>query len=188
MAAALYAHKGNESNGITGPGLVHAVYGQGVGKTSRCVGLAVRAAGAGLKVAWVQFMKEGGSSEIKAFGSLEGISFLCPDSKHPWVTQQGAEAVHFQHAEAALALAHKALEEGAQVIVCDEILNTLYFQVLKFEAVVNLIEACRGKCELVMSGSAASPELLELVDYATELVQVKHPYYKGQIARLGIEF
>ena len=188
MAAALYSHKGEGGSIIQGPGLVHAVYGQGVGKTSRCVGLAVRASGAGFKVAWIQFMKEDGSSEVKVMKKLDNFSFYCPQDKHPWLTDKGAEAVHIQHAEAAMGLAFKALQEGAQVMICDEILNTLFFQVLRHEQVAELIQACRGKCELALSGSAVSPEMLDLVDYATELKQVKHPYYQGQTARLGIEF
>jgi cob(I)alamin adenosyltransferase len=186
--SALYPHKSGKCCGISGPGLVHVIYGQGVGKTSRCVGLAVRAAGAGMKVAWVQFMKEGDSSEINTFKQIGNISFYCPDMKHPWLTEKGAEDVHFQHAQQALRLAHKALEDGAQILICDEILNAHYFGVIKLEEIAALVEACRGKTELLLSGASTSGEVLELADYATELKQIKHPYYQGQTARLGIEF
>jgi cob(I)alamin adenosyltransferase len=185
---ALYPHKSGDCCGISGPGLIHVIYGQGVGKTSRCVGLAVRAAGAGFKVAWVQFMKSGDSSEVKTFSQLENISFMCPEKKHPWLTEKGPQRVHQEHAAESLAMAYKALKEGFQVIICDELLNTHYFKVIDFEEVEKLVKACRGKAELLLSGSAVHDKVLELADYATEFKQIKHPFYKGQTARLGVEY
>jgi cob(I)alamin adenosyltransferase len=56
------------------------------------------------------------------------------------------------------------------------------------EQIAELIEKCKGRVELVMTGRSASSEILELSDYATEFVQIKHPYYKGSVARKGIEY
>lgn len=180
-----YAEK-KKGASLKGPGLCHVVYGQGVGKTSRCVGLAVRAAGAGLKVFWVQFMKGPSSSETKSFARLDNITYHCP-GPHPFIMEQGPAQVHLDHAQNALAAAHKAVEQGAQLLVCDEILNTLLFKVLDLKDVLGLMELCRGKVELALSGVDAPPEIIEKADYVTELVQKKHPYYQGQEARKGIE-
>jgi cob(I)alamin adenosyltransferase len=158
-----------------------------VGKTSRCVGLAVRAAGAGYKVHWVQFMKEGSSSETNSFALLPNITFRCP-GKHPFITKNGPGPVHIDHAQKALEMAREAVSKGAEVLICDEILNTLLFNILEPRHVIELISLCRKKCELVLSGADTPAEILKQVDYATEFVMRKHPYNQGQEARKGIEF
>lgn len=183
-----YYQERSQRGHITGPGLVHVVYGQGVGKTSRCVGLAVRAAGAGLQVAWVQFMKDDTSSEVKVLRDLAGVHYFCP-GPHAFITKKGPGDEHRQHARRALEHARELVEKDrVQVLICDEILNTLLFKVLPLEEVMALVELCRGRVELVMSGADVHPDLLDAADYATELVQRKHPYYQGIEARKGIEF
>jgi len=74
------------------------------------------------------------------------------------------------------------------VLICDEILNTLIFHLLEQEQVEDLIQSCKGRIELVMTGANAPPSLIELADYVTEYKQIKHPYYKGARARRGIEY
>ncbi len=175
------------AGGAGGPGLVHVVYGNGVGKTSRCIGLAVRAAGAGLKVAWVQFMKGPGSSEVKAFARLPGLSFHCP-GPHAFIRGGESTPAHRAHAARGLAMAREALAAGAQVIVADEILNTLLFGTLELAPVLGLMAVCRGRAELVMSGAAVPPEVVAAADYVTELRLVKHPYQRGVAARRGVEY
>ena len=168
-------------------GLIHVYYGDGVGKTTRSVGLAVRAAGAGLKVTFVQFMKSGDSSEVKAFAHLENLDYFCP-GPHPMIGKKAPGPEHFDHARAALARAHEAANDQAQVLVCDEILNTLVFGLLTAEQVLELCDACQGRVELVMTGMDAPEAIRERADYVTRLVQEKHPYYQGWNARKGIEF
>ncbi|MCB2188578.1 MAG: cob(I)yrinic acid a,c-diamide adenosyltransferase [Deltaproteobacteria bacterium] len=170
-----------------GMGLVHAYYGQGAGKTSRVLGLAVRAAGAGLKVWFVQFMKSGNSSEARFLQNLPGITYRCP-GKHPFVMSSGPRDQHFHHAQEALAAAYEAVEAQADVLICDEILNTLVFGILSVKQVLALVHRCRGEVELIMTGVDAPLEIKESADYVTEFVQRKHPYYAGQQARRGIEY
>jgi len=170
-----------------GLGLIHIYYGQGVGKTTRAVGLAIRAAGVGLKVNFVQFMKSGTSGEILIFATIPNIRYQCP-GRHPFILSRGPETIHYEHAAEALRYAYEAVEKGAELLICDEILNTLIFELLKKEQVVELIRMCRGKTELVMTGVSAPSDLIDLADYVTELRQIKHPYYIGTKARRGIEF
>jgi len=170
-----------------GLGLIHIYYGQGVGKTTRAVGLAIRAAGVGLRVNLIQFMKSGDSSEILIFANIPNISYQCP-GRHPFILSKGPEPIHYQHAKEALRYTQEAIHDETQVLICDEILNTLIFHLLKQEQVEDLIHRCKGKIELVMTGASAPLSLIELADYATEYKQVKHPYYKGSRARRGIEY
>jgi cob(I)alamin adenosyltransferase len=168
-------------------GLIHVCYGQGVGKTSRCIGLAIRAAGAGLKVVWSQFMKGGQSGEAKILSEMPTVSYRCP-GKHPFILTKGPTSMHYEHAETALYFARQAVKEGANLLICDEILNTVIFKVLQKSQILDLMDLCRGRTELVMSGADAAPEIRANADYVTEFIQRKHPYYSGHVARRGIEY
>ena len=170
-----------------GLGLIHVYYGQGVGKTTRAVGLAVRAAGEGLQVDIVQFMKSGTSAEVAIFKKIPNIRYWCP-GKHPFIMTSGPKPVHFEHAAKALEFAFEAIERGSHLLICDEILDTIIFDVLKKEQIIGLIDKCKHNVELVMTGINAPAAIMDKADYVTELVQVKHPYYKGARARKGIEY
>jgi len=157
-----------------GFGLIHICYGTGVGKTSRAVGLAIRAAGAGLQVDFVQFMKSGNSGEVTIFEGIPNIDYRCP-GKHPFIISQGPDAVHYEHAEKALKYALDAIERGANLLICDEMLDTLLFNLLERDKILDLVERCKNQVELVMTGRDAPPDLIEAADYVTEFVQKKHP-------------
>lgn len=170
-----------------GLGLIHLYYGQGVGKTTRVVGLSMRAAGAGLRVDFVQFMKSGTSGEVKIFQRIPQIQYWNP-GEHPFVLSHGPRAIHYEHAAKSLLYAEEAARNGTDLLVCDEILDTVLFGVLRKDQLLDLARICKGKTELVMTGRDAFPELIEAADYITEFVQKKHPYYLGAKARKGIEF
>ena len=170
-----------------GLGFIHIYYGQGVRKTSAAIGLAARAAGNDLQVDFVQFMKSGDSGEVATMKRIPNIRYWCP-GQHPFIMSRGAEAVHYEHAEKALKHALEAVERGTHLLVCDEILDTIIFELLQKDRVRDLMERCKKKTELVMTGRYAPPEFVEFADYVTEFTQVKHAYYKGARARKGIEY
>ena len=147
-----------------GLGFIHIYYGQGVGKTTRAVGLAIRAAGSGLQVDIVQFMKSGNSSEVSIFKKISNIRYWCP-GKHPFIMTNGPKRVHYEHAAKALSFAFEAIERGTNVLICDEILDALIFNVLEIERVLELIQACKNKIELVMTGINAPTDIMEMADY-----------------------
>jgi len=168
-------------------GFFHIYYGSGVGKTTRAVGLAVRAAGSGLKVNFVQFMKSGTSAEIEIFNKIPEITYSCP-GKHSFIKSDRPTTKHFEHAEKALKSAFEAVEKETDILICDEILDTLTYKLLEKKQLLDLVERCKDKTELVMTGRGAPPEIMEKADYATEFVKVKHPYENGVAARKGIEY
>lgn len=151
------------------------------------MGLAVRAAGVGLEVNFIQFMKSGTSGELLIFANIPNIRYQCP-GRHPFILSKGPEAIHYEHASKALQCALYAAKSGTQLLICDEILNTLIFGILKKEQVIELIKRCKGKTELIMTGASAPNDLIEMADYVTEFREIKHPYYSGAKARPGIEF
>ncbi|MCP4686648.1 MAG: cob(I)yrinic acid a,c-diamide adenosyltransferase [Desulfobacterales bacterium] len=158
-----------------------------MGKTTRSIGLAVRAAAENINIEFIQFMKSGSSGEVGSLGNIPNIRYRCP-GKHPFIMSRGPEAVHFKHAKTAYRFALEAIENGAQLLICDEILDTLVFDLLTKMQLLDLMNRCRGKVELVMTGMHAPLDLIKVADYATEFHQVKHPYYKGVRARKGIEY
>ncbi len=170
-----------------GLGLIHLYYGLGKGKTTSAVGLAMRAAGGGFQVDYVQFMKSGTSAEVAIFKQISNIQYWCP-GKHPFIMTRGPLPEHFEHAAKALSFAFEAIERGTHLLVCDEILDALIFNVLEKDQLLDLMKKCKNKVELVMTGINAPAEIVALADYVTELVQEKHPYYSGMRARKGIEY
>lgn len=170
-----------------GFGCFHVYYGAGVGKTTRAVGLAVRAAGHRFRVAFVQFMKAGTSGERQVFDQIPQVRYFCP-GEHPFIMPRGPGRVHFQHAEAALQFARDASGGDFSLLICDEILNTLIFGLLPKAKLLDLIDRCKNRTDLVFTGRSAPEDMLEKADYVTEMIQVKHPYYQGGRARKGIEY
>jgi cob(I)alamin adenosyltransferase len=158
-----------------------------VGKTTRAVGLAIRAAGSGLQVDFVQFMKSGTSAEVSIFKKIANIRYWCP-GKHPFIMTGGAGPEHREHAAKAVAFAFEAIERGTNVLICDEILDTLVFDVLGKNRLLELVQRCKNNIELVLTGLTAPADIIAMADYVTELVQVKHAYYDGARARKGIEY
>lgn len=151
------------------------------------MGLAVRAAGNHLKVDFVQFMKSGDSGEVVMLKQIPQINYYCPGD-HPYIMSHGPEAVHREHAEKALNFAVKAIERETQVLICDEILDTIIFDILTKDQILDLMKTCKGKVELVLTGRYAPWEIMGMADYVTEFVQIKHAYYEGSKARKGIEY
>ncbi len=185
--AIFYTQKRSGLITAKGLGLIHVYFGQGVGKTTRAIGLAVRAAGEGLVVDFVQFLKSGTSAEVKIFDGIDNIRYRCP-GKHPYIMPKGTRPVHHQHAAEGYRMAMAAIETGSQVLICDEILDTVLFGLLEERQLIELMNRCRTRVELVMTGRTAPQPILDAADYVTELVQVKHPYYRGIRARKGIEY
>ncbi len=147
----------------------------------------MRAAGGGLQVDIIQFMKSGTSAEVVIYKQIPNVQYWCP-GKHPFIMTSGPRPVHHEHAAKALDFAFEAIERGTNILICDEILDTIIFNVLQKEQILELIKECKNKIELVMTGINAPAEIVEMADYVTELVQVKHAYYSGARARKGIEY
>jgi len=187
-------------------GLVYIFTGDGKGKTSAALGVAMRAVCAGLKVAWVAWYKEA-SWDIAEKGLPElidmemfflGKGFHIQDSrkdlKTAWlktggvVVDKATAKAHRQAAQAALKKARKLLQtQKYEVLVCDEINNTLADGLLDIKQIIELLKE-RGKTHLVLTGRNAPRKLIELADLVTEMRKVKHPYDQGKKAVKGLDF
>lgn len=170
-------------------GMVQIYCGDGKGKTSAAVGLAVRAAGAGLSVLFAQFLKTGDSAELAALRRLGSVDVALPARSFGFVwTLSDAEKVQMREVYAAFwrELAERA--EGYDVFVADELLDAINLGLVDGQEVLAWLRGRPVGLEAVLTGRDPAPELVELADYVSELQKVKHPFDRGVAARRGIEY
>lgn len=174
-------------------GLIIVHTGNGKGKTTAALGLAVRAWGDGLRVLILQFIK--GSWK---YGELETLRILGEMNGRMEVRRGGRGFSQrdtedkAEHRKAAQEAWWEALEEITasrwDLIVLDEINYAVKFGLVEIEQVMELLDKKPSKLHLVLTGRDARPELIERADLVTEMRLIKHPYQKGIKAQKGIEF
>lgn len=172
-------------------GLVICYTGDGKGKTTAALGLAVRAVGAGLRVRMLQFIKgEWKPAELKGLARLGeqfsteqlGIGFVTYKPKHPYEE-------HVDAARAAWEQARGEMHSAAQdVLILDEINNAFRFGLLDPGVVIDALRARPAELTVVLTGRGAPPEIIEIADLVTEMKSHKHPYEQGIPAQYGIDF
>ena len=172
-------------------GLLHIYCGDGKGKTSAAVGMAVSAAGCGMKVLVIRFLKTENSGEVEVLRSIPGITVTPCDRTFGFVFRMTEE----QKQEAALyyqsrfeAAAKKAVQGQYDLLILDEILASCNYGMVRETSVVEFLQNRPEKLEVVLTGRNPSETFLELADYVSEICMRRHPYEKGIPARRGIEF
>ncbi len=172
-------------------GLVVVYTGEGKGKTTAALGLALRAAGYKRKVLIIQFGKYWFTGEI------EGIKKLKPYVK---LIQGGKGFVKFMNDKLPFDEHHKAAQETYallyeetlsgkwDVVIADEIVGAIAGKVLEEAQVLKLIQDKPKDVDLILTGHHASKTLLEAADMATEMNAIKHPYEKGYLAKPSIDY
>ena len=172
-------------------GLVHIYCGDGKGKTSAAVGLAVRAAGRGMKVLVVRFLKTENSGEVEVLRSIPGITVTPCDRTFGFVfrmnEEQKAEAAEYYQKR--FETAEKEAESGNyDLLILDEILASCNYGMVQEQSVLDFLRTRPAGLEVVLTGRDPSEKLVEQADYVSEIRMIKHPYEKGVPARKGIEF
>lgn len=171
--------------------MIHLYHGDGKGKTTAAMGLALRALGAGRRVTIVQFLKGSASGEIEMLQKLPGVAVLRGKNSDKFSFRMDAEErerarrAHNENLEAAM----RRLQEGqCDFLVLDEALGALSAGLLEEETLRRLVDGLPGQAELVLTGRGPGAWLREAADYCTEMKCEKHPYQKGVAARKGVEF
>src|SRR3989338_6765640 len=167
-------------------GKIHIYTGDGKGKTTSAFGLALRAIGAGYRVYIIQFMKGQNYSELKMLRRLPKLNFKRFGQK---------SFVHLPAAKKDTVLAQKGVDLAKQVlksrkydlVILDEVFVAAFFKLIKYSDIAGLIKIKPKNVELVLTGRKATPEMMKLADYVTEMREIKHPYQQGVKARRGIE-
>lgn len=170
-------------------GLIHIYCGDGKGKTTAAVGLTLRSAGAGNRVVFTQFFKDGSSSEISLLRQIPGISVLHTKTVGGFWKRMTAE----QQAQASrdyTELFHIACEraKNMDLLVLDEVISACNHGAVPEEALLEFLQNKPEHLEVVLTGRNPSEALLAQADYVTEMKKVKHPFDRGVLARKGIEY
>ena len=169
-------------------GLVHIYTGTGKGKTTAAVGLCVRALGAGKRVYFTQFLKDGSSAEISQLRALGATVDIPPQQAKFFAAMTEAEKERCRTAQQRALAGAVAAAADYDLVVCDEIMAALALGTVKLNQVCALIDGRAPGCELVLTGRGAPAELVERCDYLSDIQCKKHPYEQGIAARRGIEY
>jgi len=170
-------------------GLIHIYTGEGKGKTTASVGLAVRARGAGLKVLFTQLFK----TECSEKNMLEklGIKYLQYTSKHPFFKKYSAPELMSEQKKCSLFL-NEAFElaknDDYDLMIVDELGPALSHGMIALDEAISLISSKPSGLELVLTGRGFPSAIVELADYVSEINAKRHPFDKGIKARKGIEY
>jgi len=190
-------------------GYIQVYTGDGKGKTTASIGLAIRALGAGKKVLLLQFMKSKSYSEHMILSTLSPALTLETVGKPYFIAEEGSiskkeldsykdSCVVFPSGSPPkdyVELIAKGIERAKDatksgdydLVILDEINCAMHFNLISFETIEELIDNKNEKTELVLTGRCAPPELIAIADLVTEMKEIKHYYKKGVMARKGIE-
>lgn len=170
---------------------VHLYCGDGKGKTTAAVGLAVRFAGRGGKVVLAQFLKDGTSGECRALAKLETVTMLAANPVRKFSFQmtdnekkQTADAIQ----RTFTAATGYAVREGAGLIILDEVCAAISCGLLEERVVLDFLDSRPDTLEIVLTGRNPSDALQARADYITEMTKRRHPFDDGVAAREGIEW
>ncbi len=170
----------------TPQGLVIVYTGDGKGKTTAALGMAMRAAGHQMHVAFIQFIKAWNVGEHQAAPRL--LPYLKMYRLGRGFVQE-ATPEHLEAAQKALQFTRQCLRSGKlRMVVADEILNAVALKLLTPEDVESLLADRPPDVHLVLTGRGAWDSLIEKADLATEMRLIKHPYQKGVDAQEGVEY
>ena len=167
--------------------MIHIYCGDGKGKTTTSIGLAVRMAGYGKKVLFMQFLKGSYTGELEILQKSENITVMRCDKNYGFfrgMTDSDKENIikcHNENLEYVL-----KNTDSFDMIVLDEIFTAYNYDLADREKVKKIVEKYKG--ELVMTGREPQEWFVERADYVSEIKKIKHPYDKGITAREGIEF
>lgn len=173
----------------SGKGLVQIFTGNGKGKTTAALGTVIRAAGHGLKVFVIFFIKgDYASGEYSTLSRLPDVK-VASFGLRRFIDPNNVDPEEKAQAKAALAAAREAITGGTyDLVVLDEINVALDFKLIDPDDVMQLIKDKPPHVELILTGRNADSRLIEAADLVTEMVKIKHPFDKGIKARKGIEF
>ena len=167
--------------------MIHLYTGEGKGKTTAAIGLAIRAAGRGRKVVIVQFLKGRDTGELHSLGLIPNVTVIRNNEAKgffhtvpPEIRRKIIEENN-ENLKAALAMPH-------DLLVLDEVCAAYDLEAIDRKVVDNLLRGFSSEKELVLTGRNPPKHFCDAADYVSEIHSVKHPFDRGVQAREGIEY
>lgn len=177
----------NKQDGDWNRGYLHIYTGDGKGKTTAALGLALRAAGAGLKVLIIQFVKGMSYCELESLKRFSDLITVRQCGRNCFINRE-PEPEDIECARRGLEKAREALASGEyRLVILDEANIAVHFGLFAPGDLLEAVGSRRPEVEVVVTGRRAAPELLEAADLVTEMKEVKHYFSRGVPARRGIE-
>ena len=171
--------------------LIHIYCGDGKGKTTASVGLAVRAASAGKRVLFSQYFKDGSSSELRALRGMENVTVrVCetPYGFFKFLSDADKRRAATDYTALLERVLTEAREEHYDMLVLDEIMAACNSGAVPEDVVLAFLDSKPEGLEVVMTGRDPSAAMQSRADYITEMRKLRHPYDRGIDARKGIEY
>jgi cob(I)alamin adenosyltransferase len=174
-------------------GCVHIYTGDGKGKTTASIGLALRAASSGLRVCMFQFLKAPGSSSDNWL-DFPNFRIVCLDQAHPLFEGVRGKGPGYKRKltdkikNEIIKIKRVMKSKKYDMIILDEMVNCVSEGFIDEKEVIGLVRARPKAIELVMTGRGATEALVKEADYVTRLDKVKHPFDRGLGSRKGIEY
>lgn len=187
--------------------MIQIYTGEGKGKTTAALGLAMRSAGHGFKVRIIQFLKGSTYSgeldsaarlgiEVFQFGRtcahaavIKTDFMTCQECGECWVGPENVNELDIKKTRMAWDLALETIAQGDyELLILDEIIYAVNLKLVSLDELMRVLRQAPASIEIVMTGREAAAELIEIADLVTEMKMIKHPYSQGFKARRGIEY
>lgn len=171
--------------------MLHIYCGDGKGKTTAALGLAVRAAGSGMRVHFVQFLKGSPTSELEILKKIPEITVLRCDRDYGFTFQMNDEdkaGITGWHNRMLSEAMDRVYQGKTDMLILDEFFAAYNCNLLDKEFASRLVFGIHNRTELVLTGRDPEQQFFDLADYVSEIKAVRHPYEKGISARAGIEY
>ena len=170
-------------------GYVQVYTGNGKGKTTAALGLALRAVGHGLRVLMIQFTKgQRDYGELRAAERLAPYLTIAQMGRDKFVSKDHPASEDIELARKGFAAAREAVESKSyDIVILDEINVAVDYGLVALSDLLNLLDHKPDGVEIILTGRNAKPEVLERAHLVTEMVEKKHYYTQGVRARKGVE-
>lgn len=180
-------YKLSKTGGITmNEGMVHVYTGNGKGKTTAALGLAIRAVGADMKVYIGQFVKGMKYSELNSLKKIANIEIKQYGLK--CFINGDPDEDDIKKAEEGLAEIKEVLRSGDyDLVILDEANIATYYELFSVDELIEVVDSRADNVEVVITGRKADDKIIDYADLVTEMREIKHYYQKGVVARKGIE-
>jgi len=170
-------------------GWIHLYTGDGEGKSTAALGLALRAIGHGKKVIVIEFMKgRKDIGEFKVQNKLKPYYEIYQFGRKEFVDLKNPDVIDIDLARKGLNFAKQMLKKKPFLLILEEINLAVHIGLLRIEDVLQFLKEVPKETNVILTGRKAPRELIQVADLVTEMKEIKHPYYQGVEGRKGIDY